>query len=60
MATIGIDRPSACAPRAGEGWLAGIITVAEAGEGVCGVIGLGIIPIATVVGVGGREGVVLR
>lgn len=36
-----------------------IIAVAEASEGVCGMVGFGVIPVAAVVGVGGGEGVVL-
>lgn len=60
MATIGIDGAGARAPRAGEGRLVDIVAVAEAGEGVCGVVGFGVIPVAAVVGVGGGEGVILR
>lgn len=36
-----------------------IVAVAEAGEGVRGMVGFGVVPVAAVVGVGGGEGVVL-
>lgn len=38
----------------------GIVGIAEAGEGVCGMVGFGVVPVAAVVGVGGSEGVILR
>lgn len=52
MAAVGIDGAGARAPRAGERGLLGIIAVAEAGEGVCGMVGFGVVPVAAVVGVG--------
>lgn len=49
MASVGIDGAGVGAPRAGEG-LACVIV--EAGEGVCGMVGFGVIPVPAVVGVG--------